>query len=103
MYIIQGQEKKGRGATNHDLERSMRSSRRCERNEAIHHATRRKNGLLRFARNDGIGLRRHDTQQQAGSPTMSGCRASATAGETQITSACAPKIAAARYRQASAL
>lgn len=35
-------------------------------------------------------------QHRAGSPTISGCRASATAGETQITSACAPKIAAAR-------
>lgn len=35
-------------------------------------------------------------QPRAGSPTMSGCRASDTAGETQITSACAAKIAAAR-------
>ena len=29
--------------------------RHCERSEAIHLATRRKNGLLRCARNDGIG------------------------------------------------
>jgi hypothetical protein len=27
--------------------------RHCERSEAIHLATQRKNGLLRFARNDG--------------------------------------------------
>ena len=35
-------------------------------------------------------------QQLAGSPTMSGCRASATAGESQITSAWAANIPAAR-------
>ena len=29
------------------------SSRHCERSEAIHLAEERKNGLLRFARNDG--------------------------------------------------
>jgi hypothetical protein len=28
--------------------------RHCERSEAIHLATQRKNGLLRFARNDGF-------------------------------------------------
>jgi hypothetical protein len=41
-------------------------------------------------------------QHRAGSPTISGCRASETAGEARITSACTPKIAVARYRQASA-
>src|ERR1700730_17971917 len=30
------------------------SHRHCERSEAIHLSTRRKNGLLRFARNDGV-------------------------------------------------
>jgi hypothetical protein len=32
----------------------------------------------------------------AASPTISGCRASDTAGDIRITSACAPKIATAR-------
>ena len=36
------------------------------------------------------------SQHAAGSPTISGCRASATAGDIQITSACAAKIAVAR-------
>ena len=34
---------------------SRHHPRHCERSEAIHLATRRKNGLLRFARNDGEG------------------------------------------------
>ena len=32
--------------------------RHCERSEAIHRAIKRKNGLLRFARNDGEGSRK---------------------------------------------
>jgi hypothetical protein len=35
-------------------------------------------------------------QHRAGSPTISGCRASETAGDIRITSAWAPKIATAR-------
>ena len=44
--------------------------------------TRRHRGLSRLA--------------TAASVTISGCRASDTAGESRITSACAPKIATAR-------
>jgi hypothetical protein len=35
-------------------------------------------------------------QHRAGSPTISGCRASETAGDIRITSAWAPKIATAK-------
>ena len=53
-------------------------------------------GLLRCARNDGGPISQQARSTLGLSPTISGCCASATAGESRITSAWAPKIAAAR-------
>src|SRR5229473_1131331 len=45
--------------------------RHCERSEAIHRAAQRKNGLLRFARNDvELQTRLHDLARQAPEPLM---------------------------------
>src|SRR5438309_7247895 len=41
---------------------SMSGGRHCERSEAIHLAAQRKDGLLRFARNDGGPTRREATR-----------------------------------------
>ena len=67
-----------------------RGTRHCERSEAIHCAEQRMDCFV------AVLLAMTSDQHLAGSPTISGCRASETAGDIRITSACAPKIASAR-------
>ena len=52
-----------------------RPGRHCERSEAIHRATVRKNGLLRCARNDGLrAMAQHGTPHSQSSSPANGSR-----------------------------
>src|ERR1700731_182000 len=64
----------------------MHVSRHCERSEAIHLAAQRKNGLLRFARNDGERPRR------TGSPAARGMTKGVTAMTTSASRQTDPTI-----------
>ena len=99
VFAGQGRKKEGRSSLRANGSRECAPDDRLR--EAIHSRKERLDcfvaALLAMTKGTNSRVNPQQARSTCGpSPTISGCRASETAGDIRITSACAPKIAAAR-------